>query len=152
MSAGMRVFVKHKRTIGPFNFRLASEACSLLASKMTKRVIDCPLEDGVKFVGAQSVLFKDLSETIQADLSKYEAGSVIFRVSCGENGTVIPILGWLAVKSAMFQIGKENEGFVKGIIVNAARANGIEVKEEPVAEVKKTEKASEPKPAEEEAK
>jgi hypothetical protein len=50
MSAGMRVFVKHKRTGGPFGFRLASEACNLLSEHMTKRVVSISLTDAAKLI------------------------------------------------------------------------------------------------------
>lgn len=50
MSAGMRVFVKHKRTGGPFPFRLASEACALLSERMTKRVVSISLDDAAKLI------------------------------------------------------------------------------------------------------
>ena len=119
MSAGMRVFVKHKRTGGPFGFRLASEACSLLAERMTKRVVDITLSDALKLISADSVLKPELSTEAQAALAKMDPGSLIYRVDCG-NGTKIPVLGWLAVMSAQFQIPKENKDFIEGILKRAS--------------------------------
>jgi hypothetical protein len=118
MSAGMRVFVKHKRTGGPFGFRLASEACALLAERMTKRVVPISLSDASKLIAADSVLFGELSEGMQAAVVKMEPGSIIYRIDCGDNVRV-PVLGWLAAKSAQFQVPKENKDFLHGIITRS---------------------------------
>ncbi len=121
MSAGMRVFVKHKRTGGPFGFRLASEACGLLAERMSKRVVKIKLADAAKLIAADSVLFADLEPETRAALAKIDPGSIIYQVECTSE-VKIPVIGWLAAKSAQFQVPKENKEFLQGIITRGIAA------------------------------
>jgi hypothetical protein len=71
---------------------------------------------------ADSVLLVDLSAATQAALLALDPGSLIYRIECGENSRV-PVLGWLAIKSAQFQIPKENKDFIQNIINQALKLN-----------------------------
>lgn len=115
MSVGVRVFVKNKRTGGPFPFRLASEAVSLLSLSMKKRLAICDIEDAKKLVAKDSVLLTDLSEKCRAQLAGMDQGSFLWKLSMPD-GNQIPILGWLASNSAQFQIPKENKGFISSLV------------------------------------
>ena len=52
---------------------------------------------------SESVLLPELSASAQSALQSLDSGSLIYRVECGPNSR-IPVLGWLAVKSAQFQV------------------------------------------------
>lgn len=114
MSAGTRVFIKHKRTGGPFAFRLASESVQLLATCMRKRNISVPLTDAAKLIGTESVLLTELTAATQEAVAGMPLGSIICRIPCGD--TEIPLLGWLAERSCQLQVPKENKAFVTRVI------------------------------------
>jgi hypothetical protein len=111
MSAGLRLFVRHKRTGTSFPFRIASEAVNFLAPLMTKRKFDIGLADARLLIRELAPKLEVLSEELRARLEGTEMGSVIWIVRCRMDGVeqAIPICGWYTPASAQFQVPKEQK-------------------------------------------